>query len=710
MEEEAVPFYDFGKPYLRLYEQDEESMRRRCRIKYSERAEELGMPDISLDQPVNVTLFADETQSVYDDLDAYRMYHVLRLSETVKGFFTGKLDLTGRHMQRFLEVSSTFVRLKNDLDAIRPNVEEKEYQEEDWRGETRTCVEYIMKDEKLWEGIGLKWKVPRSMDYGCLQMWMGFPLNAVKNAGGVPKFQKLLLTDLPSELIHHIFSIATLPQARLLASTCKLLKAIGVSYLYHTRTLDLHGIFSLRLSGLIQGLKLEDLDLGVFTREQSEATVRQAAFLLSRPDLTNAIQNLNIADGWKQDSQLYKLPDLGTYAYGQTIYHPINASLNAVLSSCHNLTHFTISYWAITSDWLITISHLKNLHTLDLGFARIQDPTVEADIIHGRIPPSLHILNVWWREGEEWEYPLREPSGEGLWYLLILFPNLLTFGHNGILNEVWLPCHPVQERCRYLWQSLRRLNLSVCLHLVPDLIAWANDSRLRASAPCMLTHLKLHTVYPVSESDIVPLLEVIASAPLEVLVLEGIKEGSLALFQRIATLFPDLLGLTIIRRENIFQRKTKMSRWPHQCGEYALQLQNFRRLKYFGWNYYAPLFDISPVVLLELEELATREAKGESDEDKSCDFDRLVGRESVYFHDTGSIALPLAAHCPTLEIMGLETGYCAQYSISRESNGGIKINGEYGVSTSVVDRRDWNPVDNGWKPIFPSEREERPEN
>ncbi|KAK1220604.1 hypothetical protein PQX77_016627 [Marasmius sp. AFHP31] len=695
--------YELGegwKPVLPM-EDAEESTRRRCRIRYRERVEELGIPDKSLDQPVDVTLIADDTQSVYDDLDAYRILD--KPNDESFSCAQGELDLTGRHKQRFLEVSSTFHRLKDDLDAIRPTVKEEEYQEEDRLGEMRTCVEYIMKDEKLWEEFRLKWKVPRSIDYGGLQMWMGYPLKAARDAGNVPKFQKLLLTDLPSELIDHIFSLGTLRQARLLASTCKLLKEIGVSYLYHTRTLNLHGILSLRLT---QHLELEDLDLGVFTKEQSEAMVRQAAFLLSRPDLTDAIQNLNIADGWKQDFHLYKIPDLGTYAYGQTIYHPINASLNAVLSSCQSLTHLTICYWAITSDWLITISQLRNLHTLNLRFARIQDPTVEADIIHGRVPLSPHILNVWWCEGEEWEYPLREPSGEGLWYLLILFPNLLTFGHDGIQNEVWLPCHSIQERCCHLWQSLRRLNLNVCSLLVPELTTWASDSRLRASAACMLTHLKLHTIYPVSESDILPLLEVIATAPLEVLVLEGIKEGSLALFQHIATLFPDLLGLTIIRRENVLQRETKMSRWPHQCWEYALQLQNFRRLKYFGWNYYVPLHDISPVVLLELEELAAREARGESDGNESFDFDCLDGRESVYFHDTGSIALPLAAHCPTLEIMGLETGYCAQYSVSRES-GGITINGRYGVSTSVADRRDWNPVDDGWKPIFPSEHEDQ---
>ena len=65
----------------------------------------------------------------------------------------------------------------------------------------------------------------------------------MKKAEGKAKFQKLLLTDLPPELIHYIFSFATLDQARLLASTSKLMKTIGVTYLYHVCSLALCSLY-----------------------------------------------------------------------------------------------------------------------------------------------------------------------------------------------------------------------------------------------------------------------------------------------------------------------------------------------------------------------------------------------------------------------------------------------------------------------------------
>lgn len=47
-----------------------------------------------------------------------------------------------------------------------------------------------------------------------------------------PVFQKLLLQDLPTELIHHIMLAADLDGSRLLGSTSKYFRAIALSYVY----------------------------------------------------------------------------------------------------------------------------------------------------------------------------------------------------------------------------------------------------------------------------------------------------------------------------------------------------------------------------------------------------------------------------------------------------------------------------------------------
>ncbi|KAL0066373.1 hypothetical protein AAF712_006632 [Marasmius tenuissimus] len=645
MEEERSSFTEFLKPYMRLYEQEEE-----CIQDYRR-----GL----LEKDDNLYILELPTKS---DPDAYRTYHVLRFFNTMKGFYTGQLDLTGRHMERFNELSKKFSSFRDEFDTIRATVEEEEYEDEDWNGETRTLARYIMTDEERWKGFRLKWKLPRVMNFGVLKMWMGMVSDEMTKAGMVFKVQKLRITDLPPELVHHIFSFTSLSQARLLASTCKLMKEIGVSYLYHTRTMKLNFVSSERLSGT----EWEEQDLEDIAQEKSEQLLRQLNFLETRPDLTDAIQHLNITDGWKQDVHLYKLSFFHPYTHDQRFYGPINISLNGLLSSCHILTHLSISYCAITGDWLRTISCLEKLHTIRLFMAYIKDEAVEADIIHDRIPLSPQVLNVYWTETEN------TPS-HGLWYTLILFPNLLTFGRKTIKVEGWLPVTDIQRRC---------------LHFCAG----------------VFTSVTLKTDLPHSDTTAISLLEALQSAPLEVLVLEGVKDGSLTLFERIANLFPDLIGLTIIRRENTLQRRTNLSRWPHQCGEYALTMRGFRRLKYFGWNFYVPPDDTTPAALLRFEERAMREAEGtpEPEEDEhSMEFYRRRRDESeaAYFQDSGSIALPFAAHCSMLEVMGLEARWRSEFAISRDLNGGIAVVGN--VLSSVRNTRIWNPtmLDRGWEPI-----------
>ncbi|KAL0066370.1 hypothetical protein AAF712_006629 [Marasmius tenuissimus] len=455
-----------------------------------------------------------------------------------------------------------------------------------------------------------------------------FAKEAIQKAGKIPKFQTLLLTELPPELIHCVFSRATHSQARLLASTYKLLKNMGVSYLYH-------GILALYE---LEPENVDEADLEDIAEQQSRTFTRQINFLISRPDLTDVIQNLSIADGVKQDWNIFTSSELRPY--DRAFYLPIYASTSTLLSACHNLTHLDVAHWTIASDWLKTISHLKSLHTLKFRSAHVEDPATEDGIAHGHIPPSPHVLNVWWIEGsDDWERrELREPFGEGLWYTLLLFPNLLTFGHRAQRIEGRIPSQLTQEKYLHFWNGPLQLQTS-------------------PAPSCTLTHFKLHRVHSILDSSIVPLLEALhaLSAPLQVLVLEGIKEGALTLMQCIADLFPDLLGPTLIRRENLLQRRTELARWPYQCGDYALQLRNFRKLKYFGWNFHVPLYDLTPALLLALKKHAMRDANPDHFSNKEELHEALLQeRESSYFQDAGSIALPLAAHCPTLEVMGLE--------------------------------------------------------
>ncbi|KAF9261901.1 hypothetical protein L218DRAFT_1001212 [Marasmius fiardii PR-910] len=525
--EEPGHFSGFSKPYMRLFEEDENSF-----VYGHIRALPGRVEGEIMTRPVEVTVHGDDSRSPWDDTDAYRVYHVMRFFESLEGFFTRLADLT-----------STFIRLMDDLNAVGKTARSEEYEAEVWDGTVQTFVKFVMTDEEIWQSCRLKWKLPRLVDFGRLQFHIRELYTAIQEAKGKPKFQKLCIMDLPPELIDYIFNLANLRQVRLSASTCKAMKNIGASHLYHTRTVTLHFAKHERIMQMFDGDPGEE-DFMKLAKEQSGALTRHVYFLVSRPDLTDAIQNLAIIDAWKPESRGFAALRLLMNEY----YGPIYSSLNTLLTSCQGLTDLHINHFAITSGWLRTISQLPKLHSLDLSLSWIQTESVEDNIVHGRIPPSPQLLNLLFfaaRTAED-ESASRESIGLGLWCTLLLFPNIITLNHipYRIVEPMWLPTSEVRERSNHFFHSLRKLTLGLTWDQIPILTGWITSSNAR----CTLTHLKLRSNRPLADHFMIPLLESLHStrAPLEVLVFEGIKEGSLTLIERIAQLFPDLLGLTLI--------------------------------------------------------------------------------------------------------------------------------------------------------------------
>ncbi|KAK1231115.1 hypothetical protein PQX77_005777 [Marasmius sp. AFHP31] len=667
-------FHGYSKPYLRLYEDEEnEAVKKLYRILPTEQKRKLH------ERPVEVTLCADEPPWEEDDLDSYRIWHVKRFFKSLEGFFN----------------------LTEDLNLVNKTVKVEECEDRDWRGRLRTFLRYTMTDKALWQECRMKWKLPRMASFRCLEEHITVTLSikvrvekAKKEASGSPKLQELCITDLPPEVLNNIFSLTNLRQARLLASTCMLMKEVGGPYLYHTRTVKLHFPHYRQLREIFGEREIQQEGLHQIAKQESMKLIRLVGFLISRPDLTDAIQDLTISDSWSLEASV--IPVLRHFLHDATLYGPINSSFNTLLATCQNLTSLRIHKCAITSAWLRTMSLLTTLRTVVLHLARIQDESVEHDVLHDRIPSSSQVLNLRWMDSRYTEEQTlsREAEGQGVWFILLLFPNLLTFNHELDDEVACLPVHNVMQKGFHCFQGLRRLNINVFREQVPMLIDCFMTIRVRTLNPCTLTHLKLRTDFPIPQDQIYILLESISTAPLEVLVLEGIEQGSLTLIDRIAETFPDLIGLTLIRRENGRQRKTKLATWPHQSWEYAARFTGFRRLKYFGWNFYVSAYDCTPAVL------PVHEAAVVSESDVAgLVYEHLRNGESDYFEDTSSLALPFAARCATLEIMGLEDRHSRYFAISRSSSGGVEANGGYYLRG--VDSREWNPGEFGesWKPI-----------
>jgi hypothetical protein len=125
------------------------------------------------------------------------------------------------------------------------------------------------------------------------------------------------------------------------------------------------------------------------------------------------------------------------------------------------------------------------------------------------------------------------------------------------------------------------------------------DSGSKTTSPLLLTHFKLHIQWGISDADVLSLLHALHHAPLEVLVLEGLAEAEFVIFKCIASQYPDLLALTLVRRQNPNQHLNKLVVWPHASWEYASCLRGFKKLRHFCWNFF---WDATPRLLLAFEE------------------------------------------------------------------------------------------------------------
>ncbi|KAF5347054.1 hypothetical protein D9758_011614 [Tetrapyrgos nigripes] len=679
-----------NKPYLRLYEAEE----------YRLWIEGAASADRS--RPPPVTLDANESQSGFRDPDCYRMYH-MRFFETYINDLSvqGYLDLTGRHAKRLDALLSLYDDFKADMARVRETTRVVHYEETGWRGQVRPCVTHEMLDVELWKEIRLKWKIPRVFTFSLLTLNQDRLTEVMSNAGNKPKFQKLCLSDLPPELINEIFRHASLCDARLLSATSKHMHAIGMRYLYHTRTLQFGFSDILQVyAGSPFRTELQGDDRVAFfsdlaSRRRSHL-VDETNFLLSRPDLIDPLQTLILFDGWSFSQRVWD----ENFALDHDFYAPVYLALNSVLQACKNLVNLEIGQFIITADWLCTISLLPSLFHIKFRGSIINDPSVETAIYDGSIPSSPQVVSLDVYEGWNLNDPTREWDGGGLWFTILLFPNLMTLNHHNLhdaRNPASIPQPFIRQRSTILSSSLCRLALdNISSWQIPHLSDWFN-LHCNFATPCTLTHFKLRTNRWVGDDILVRLLESLRSAPLQVLVLEGLKDGSVTLIHRIAELFPDLIGLTLIRRENYCQHDLKKVTWPHQSGEYAVAFANFRKLRYFGWNFRVPRYDVTPSPLVLFEDLAD----GKVFDDK----DLYFREDDAYFADTEMLALPFAAYCPTLELMMLESQFFYA-SVSRGPRGEIVVSGS--KDGALKDPQEWNPsfFESGWTPVVPSSSKE----
>lgn len=220
---------------------------------------------------------------------------------------------------------------------------------------------------------------------------------------------------------------------------------------------------------------------------------------------------------------------------------------------------------------LVTALMLQSRMTY-VDFIRCQTSEALQDDVLSRTPTSNDLAQSSVRQFVLHMFGTEHQSS---WYLLALFPDAhLLYVESQDPTCGFLSPDPT------LWSRLHVMHRLEYIHLegidweIQDLVNWLQDCALRGSL--RVTHFKLRSPWSIDPDPIMSLLRVLhtASAPIRVLVLDGIAKAPVDLFIAIAQLLPQLEGLTLIRRDTERQSKKRLCRCDCPTYEYAACLRS----------------------------------------------------------------------------------------------------------------------------------------
>ncbi|KAG7451967.1 uncharacterized protein BT62DRAFT_1031457 [Guyanagaster necrorhizus] len=483
------------------------------------------------------------------------------------GFYSGELDLTGRHKPRFLFLQPVWNEFIADFN-ITPYVEEQP-----GYGHSISRPEYTFHRPLLWQNFRSKWVVHEN-GYWFVKCRVAEVLRLMTKANYTPKFQRRHLLHLPDELLDLIMKNASLENTRIISSTCKSLRVISQRYIFVSRRLILN---TLNLADVILLLeeKRQAATLERYLKEHDQS-LSQVHFLLGRPDITQKIKTVHIRVRSVFDHSRGLYLGSGTFIHLETIEH----AFCSVLETMQNLTSLSVSRFLLSNPFTQTIASLPHLRTLKLA-------------IHAPIT-SLLCYPMWILNRIENLVLTIDPDG----LQVLLF---LDSWANSIKNLfIFYPHVPELDAFSNMC-AMERVSLSslprIYVHVVENMLLISPSSDVRR-----LTHLKLDFREPILDEEVVTLSGALESYPMEVLVLDGLLQGYPDIIDAIAQKLPNLLVLMLLRRGGSAQSVSTHCMWPKPIWTYAPPFSQFTRLRHFEWNYqYFCDEVITPWSMLRLE-------------------------------------------------------------------------------------------------------------
>lgn len=353
----------------------------------------------------------------------------------------------------------------------------------------------------------------------------------------------------------------------------------------------------------------------------------QIDFILAHPEILRRMQKLTIKDEWP--GLIKEAMGIESYMVGHAaFFKQILGGIENVLGRL-NLSELCCMAVDLTPGMLEALARMDALRTAEF----VDCPSHPGPAELAALPRLSSVTNAC--------LTIRHEAEDDLLELMALLPNvrcLVIEASGGADFEIPGAPQDFSQWCNP-FRCLERLYISQ----IGDIDALSSWLRLCASAVggLRLTHFKLKVGPGLEEDELMNLIGALETAPLRVLVLEGIAYAELDLFDILAETFPQLEALTLIRRENTSQITTKPCGWPHATWEYAPHLAGFRCLKYFAWN-----FRIDPVPETVTWDLPLMEA-GFADPAAWPEKDW----ETDAMYECKSVADLFEAYCETLEIL-----------------------------------------------------------
>ncbi|KZV85088.1 hypothetical protein EXIGLDRAFT_841714 [Exidia glandulosa HHB12029] len=582
----------------------------------------------------------------------WRRWRIIRFFGEIEGFHNGELDLTGRWRWRYQQLLAKWNNLLRNLAQLRPHIIRSVIRRPIWdesqgRAVERPLVVEVFDDDDMWKTFQARWKLSSSVEFHTF-IHMLQDVNRALASNPRPKFQQMTLVDLPPELLAIVFSYASVRNCAALGATCKFLHNVSFDFVYRTKQFILFPPFP---PSNYAHLVVESNDLVSLRQDLTSQLIRsrdkcigEMHFLMQRKDICAKLEDVAIQNNWPtSDFGIENLAAVFTPPDSVEVFGPLYERLGQLLQHL-KLTTLRLVAISLNQTLASNIAEHASLVTLISSCSQVDQP------LQQRIGSASSVVSIPRNERIRIvTIRIEREEHDSSWYILALCPRLVSL--HVIAGD---PRNGFTAPAPDAWSSLDFINHLeyLCLDgvhwIIHDLIDFFAASTARG--PLRLTHFKLEAGYAVLPEDVGALLRAIhgGSAPLRVLVLDGIAAAPLELFVSIAQLFPNLEALSFLRRETDRQYQARPCQWEHPIYEYAQCLRDMTELRHFSANFIFDWVDAIPYIVNLFEpavmDYLFPEQRYRTEQEERAGWRRVDGRPFV---------LPFIAHCPALESFAL---------------------------------------------------------